>query len=130
VGVDPGVAPVDYAGGHRAGRAQLARFVTQKLIAYADDRNHPDEDGGSGLSPWLHFGHIAADEVLQAILDHEDVSDPIARIDPKNAGEREKLLGLSIGAEAFLEQLLVWRELAYNTCAFTADCTRYQTLPA
>jgi deoxyribodipyrimidine photo-lyase len=124
------VAPVAYAGGSRAAHAQLRRFVTQKLIAYCDDRNHPDEDGGSGLSPYLHFGHIAADEVLQAILDHEDVTDPIARIDPKNAGEREKLLGLSMGAEAFLEQLLVWRELSFNACAFSADCTRYKSLPA
>lgn len=128
--LDASVPPVEYAGGHRAARAQLHRFVTQKLIAYADDRNHPDEDGGSGLSPYLHFGHLAADEVLQAILEHEDVRDPIARINPNNAGEREKLLGLSPSAEAFLEQLLVWRELSYNTCAFTSDCTRYATLPA
>lgn len=124
------VPPVEHAGGERAARAQLKRFVQQKLIAYSDDRNHPDEDGGSGLSPFLHFGHIAADEVLEAILDYEDVRDPIARIDPKNAGEREKLLGLSPSAEAFLEQLLVWRELSYNTCAFLDGCTSYKTLPA
>jgi deoxyribodipyrimidine photo-lyase len=124
------VPPVDYAGGERAARATLQRFVAQKLIAYADERNHPDEDGGSGLSPYLHFGHIAEDEVLQAILDYEDVSDPIARIDPKNAGEREKLFGVSVGSEAFLEQLLVWRELSYNTCAFSAHPTDYKTLPA
>jgi deoxyribodipyrimidine photo-lyase len=129
LGVDPAVAPVDYEGGHRAARAQLDRFLAQRLSSYDEARNHPDEDAGSGLSPWLHFGHIAADEVLQAILEHEDVSDPIERIDPKNAGEREQLLGLSRGAEAFLEQLLVWRELAYNTCAFTDDCRTFKSLP-
>lgn len=128
--LDSDVAPVDYAGGERAARTQLGRFVTQKLIAYAHDRAHPDDDGGSNLSPYLHFGHIAADEVLQAILDYEDVSDPIARIDPKRAGEREQLFGLSPSSEAFLEQLLVWRELSYNTCAFSADVTSFKTLPA
>lgn len=130
IGVDRSVAPVTLPGGPRSARTHLRAFLSDRLADYAEARNQPDDDASSGLSPYLHFGHLSAHEILSAILKREDVSDPIARIDPKNAGEREHLLGLSPSAEAFLEQLLVWRELAYNTCAFTADCTRYETLPS
>jgi deoxyribodipyrimidine photo-lyase len=133
--LDASVSPVALQGGHRSARAHLRGFLSGRLASYADARNHPDEDGSSGLSPYLHFGHLSAHEIVSAILKQEGVSDPLTRLDElagtrAKAGEREQLLGLSPSSEAFLEQLLVWRELAYNTCAFSADCTRYETLPS
>jgi deoxyribodipyrimidine photo-lyase len=130
LGVDKSVAAVEASGGSRAAHAQLARFLGQRLVLYAEERNDPDDDAGSGLSPYLHFGHLSAHEILDAVLEHEGVGDPIARLSPERRAEREQLLGLSRGAEAFLEQLLVWRELAYNTAAFTPDCAAYRTLPS
>ncbi|MBP9826589.1 MAG: deoxyribodipyrimidine photolyase, partial [Thermoanaerobaculia bacterium] len=55
--------PVDHSvpagalrGGSAAAEAHLATFLYQKLLLYAENRNQPDEDGASGLSPYLHFG--------------------------------------------------------------------------
>ena len=45
--------------------------LREGLDAYAEGRNHPDEEVASGLSPWLHFGHLAAHEVFAAVAEHE-----------------------------------------------------------
>jgi deoxyribodipyrimidine photo-lyase len=36
---------------------------------------------------------------------------------------------MSSGAEAFLEQLVTWRELSYNFCRFRPDFAQYKSLP-
>jgi deoxyribodipyrimidine photo-lyase len=45
-------------------------------------------------------------------------------------GAREGWWNVSPSAEAFLDQLITWRELAFNTCAFVPGYDRYDTLPA
>ena len=45
-------------------------------------------------------------------------------------GSREGWWGMSSNAEAFLDQLITWRELGYNMCAHQQDCDRYESLPA
>ena len=49
----------------------LRRFIDQRLERYAEDRNQPSLDASSGLSPWLHFGHISSAEVVHAVLQAE-----------------------------------------------------------
>ena len=44
-------------------------------------------------------------------------------------GRREGFWGLSAPAEAFVDQLVTWRELGYNRCALDPDHDRYETLP-
>ena len=39
-------------------RAPSSEFVDHRLADYPEARNHPEEDGTSRLSPYLHFGHI------------------------------------------------------------------------
>ena len=46
-------------------------FVDRDLTAYADDRHDPDDPRTSGLSPYLHFGHVSAHEVFDAVMTHE-----------------------------------------------------------
>ena len=57
--IDTTVQPVlNYQGGSSAALNSLTRFVRERLQGYATERNHPNRDGTSQLSPYLHFGHI------------------------------------------------------------------------
>jgi deoxyribodipyrimidine photo-lyase len=126
--LDRAVGPLTAVrGGSRAGQARLARFVKTKLPGYAEDRNHPDLDASSGLSAYLHFGHLSAHQVAQAVLAAEGF-DP-RRLDPGARGARRGFWGVGEGAEAFLDQLVTWRELGFHHCAATGDARDLSTLP-
>jgi deoxyribodipyrimidine photo-lyase len=100
--IDHAVAPVPYAGGSEAARETLEAFVDHRLARYAE-RSHPDADAASGLSPYLHFGHISAHEI-------------VARVGPH--------------AEQFLDELITWRELGFNFCFHRRDIDKLSALPA
>ena len=91
-------------GGRTEGLRHLRAFVRRRLAAYDKDRNHPEHDGTSRLSAYLHFGQLGPREVARAVSD---------------AG------GARTGADAFLEQLIVRRELAVNFVGFNS---RYDSL--
>ena len=75
---------------------RLARFCAEALPSYEERRSNPaDPDGSSKLSPYLHFGQIAAAEVARAAL---------------GSGER-------VQTEKFLDELVTWRELSLNFCS-------------
>lgn len=103
------------AGGFVEGRARLARFVTSALDRY-EDRSHPDLDVASGLSPWLHFGHVSAHEVFDAVARREAWKP--SRAGHVVDGSKEGFWGMSANAEAFLDELVTWRELAHNHAVF------------
>ncbi len=125
--IDHGVAPSAIPGGETAGRRQLRRFLAERLEPYSECRNHPDDDATSGLSPYLHFGHVSAHEVFHELARREDWSPD--RLGEKATGRREGWWGLSESAEAFLDQLVTWRELGYNFCCGRDDFDRYESLP-
>jgi len=101
---------VHLAGGYSAARRRLDRFVAETLPHYAERREDPDdEDGTTGLSPYLHFGQISPLEI--ALATHR--AGP-----PKDASR-----------EAFLEELVVRRELAINFVHYTPNYDRYAALP-
>jgi deoxyribodipyrimidine photo-lyase len=92
--LDTSVSPAPgLRGGSTAARAALRHFVAHTLDNYAHARNHPEDEGTSRLSPYLHFGQIGPREVARAITQAE--SSPESKA-------------------AFLEQLIVRRELAVN----------------
>jgi len=109
--IDHGVRPVATRGGATEAGKRLADFIKAQLATYAIDRDHPDRAGTSGLSPYLHFGHLSAHRMVREILASRGF-DPTRLGAPK--GQREGFWGLDAGAEAVLDQLLVWRELAFN----------------
>ena len=104
--IDHDVPPVAMRGGSTAASAALRRFL-RRIDAYAELRNHPSADATSRLSPYLHFGHVSAHEIVHAVMKR----------------------GMSEGAEAFLDQLVVWRELGYNTAAKLRGYDRFESLP-
>jgi deoxyribodipyrimidine photo-lyase len=121
--IDHAVAPVAYRGGDRAARAQLSRFVAGDLARYGDDRH-----AHSRLSPYLHFGHISAHEVAARVWAAHDWD--ASRLAPRAHGRRNGWWGLPRAAEAFLDELVTWRELSYGFCFYRRDYDRYSALPA
>jgi deoxyribodipyrimidine photo-lyase len=92
--IDRNVGPVTFLrGGLRRARERLETFVRDALPAYSDGRNQPEHDGTSRLSPYLHFGQIGPREVARRVT--------AAGAPPPSV-------------TAFLEQLIVRRELAVN----------------
>lgn len=82
--------------GEAAARAQLIGFLSKRLEHY-DQRNDPNEDACSGLSPYLHFGQISAQRVALEVRAKTDKADE------------------------FLEELLLRRELADNFCHYNQN---------
>lgn len=125
--IDHDVGPASFDGGMRAAHACLDRFLNERLSRYADERNHPDAEAASGLSPYLHFGHISAHEVFAAIAEREHWSP--ASLAEKSRGARQGWWGMSEPSESFLDELITWRELGYNMCSQTEDYDEYDSLP-
>ncbi len=80
-------------GAARTRPRRLEQFVTGKLARYVEERNHPDLDAASGLSPYLHFGHIGAHEIFRAVADREGWVPP--DLSPLADGRREGWWGMS-----------------------------------
>ena len=103
--VSTAAAPVTgFTGGTRAAERVLTRFLEARLPGYASTRNHPELDGTSQLSPYLHFGHIGPRTIARAVRD---------AVAPRE------------DREAFLEEFIVRRELAINFVRFNP---RYDSL--
>ncbi len=126
--VDAEVQPVPFTGGASAGRSRLRGFLEKGLARYPEDRNHPDREAGSGLSPFLHWGHLSSHEILHDLLEKEGWNP--GRLSSRTDGRREGWWGLSPGGEAFLDQLVTWRELGYGTAHRKGeDALAFETLP-
>ncbi len=125
--IDHSVTPVKTAGGWRAGNALLGAFLKSKLPIYASDRNQPQQDAASGLSPYLHFGHISAHQVFEELTRlAEWTPDQVAA---KATGSNSGWWGASEEVESFLDELITWRELGYNMCWQRDDYDQYESLP-
>jgi deoxyribodipyrimidine photo-lyase len=103
--LDRRVAPVaGFRGGTGEALKALGDFVGHRLAGYGEQRNKPERQGTSRLSPWLHFGHIGPRTVALAVRDAD-----------APAADRD----------AFLEEFIVRRELAVN---FVRSNPRYDSL--
>ncbi len=126
--IDHGVTPSDVlVGGATAGRARLTQFVAHGLARYVGERTDADDDVTSGLSPYLHFGHLSSHEIFAAVMTREGWLGDIPRV---GRGTRTGWWGVSAPAEAFLDQLVTWRELGFNMCAHRPDFDDYASLPS
>jgi len=125
--IDHSVPPVAIAGGSAAARSTWKAFLTRRLAEYPNDRNEPEQHGTSGLSPYLHFGHISSLEVLADLLKAERWTP--RKLAERAAGERTGFWGVGDAAEAFIDQLITWRELGFNMCARRPDYDAYESLP-
>jgi deoxyribodipyrimidine photo-lyase len=124
--VNHDVGPTAMQGGPLAARARLDEFVEHDLAAYGDDRNVPDRDVTSRLSPYLHWGHIGPHEVFDRLMAREGW---LGHLPSKATGSREGWWGVARAAEGFLDQFVTWRELGYNMASRRADYADFDSLP-
>ena len=103
--IDHSVQPSPiYQGGTKNGRKRLKKFIEEILPNYDQSRNKPEIDGSSRLSSYLHFGFLSSLEIAFAVKES----------DAPNASK-----------DAYLEELIVRRELSYN---FTRHNKNYDSL--
>ncbi len=127
--IDHSVAEVQIRGGASVAHSRLRRFVDERMAHYADRNSHPDDEGTSGLSPYLHFGHISTHAVFEAVMTAEQWTS--RKLGTSRRGNRAGWWGASASAEAFLDQCITWRELGFNMCALRPDdYDQYSSLPA
>ena len=104
--LDRSVLPVSaWPGGTQEGLRRLREFVRHRLPTYLRDRSHPESDATSRLSPYLHFGQLSPVTVALAVREAE-------------APQAAK--------DAFLDQLITWRELAVNFVRFHPDYDSFE----
>lgn len=94
--------------GEKAARVILDQFITDRLGEYDTARNDPNKTGQSGLSPYLHFGHISAQRIALEVV-------------------KAKAVGES--RDAFLEELIVRRELSDNFCFYNDHYDSFEGFP-
>jgi deoxyribodipyrimidine photo-lyase len=87
---------------------QLDDFIANHLSDYDRDRNDPNTNGQSGLSPFLHFGQIAAQRIA---LEVQQADAP------------------SVSKQAFLEELIVRKELSDNYCLHNNHYDTFEGFP-
>jgi len=125
--IDHAVAPAPLAGGARQAGRLLRRFLDELLPSYLERRNEPEAEATSGLSPYLHFGHISAHQIFAELTTQQEWS--VGEISHETRGKRSGWWRMSAPAEAFVDQLVTWRELGFNMCAHRDDYDRYESLP-
>jgi len=104
--LDKSVGPVSsFRGGTNEALRLLKDFIRQGLQEYSTNRNKPELNGTSRLSPYLHFGHIGPITVALA-ADRADAPTP--------------------DKEAFLNQIITWRELAVNLVRFNPNYDNFE----
>lgn len=125
--IDHTVGVVRTRGGAAEAETTLKRFLRERLRRYLEDRLRLDDEATSGLSPYLHFGHLSAHQAFHELMEQEEWSPD--KLGPRASGSRSGWWGVSAEAEAFLDQLITWRELGFNFCAQREDYDRYESLP-
>jgi deoxyribodipyrimidine photo-lyase len=112
--LDTTVPPVPQTpGGTPAARARLRDFVKHRLGGYAERRSEPRppaEGHASGLSPYLHFGHISIEEVVEQVLATTGRWTP-DRLQLDRRGKREGFFGDDPDVGSFLDEALTWRDV-------------------
>jgi deoxyribodipyrimidine photo-lyase len=96
--LDRTVGPVEaWVGGTHAALARLKLFTGRMLKDYEVQRNKPETDGTSAMSPYLHYGHIGPQTIALAVA---------------KAAKEDK--GLESAKDSYFNELIAWRELAVN----------------
>ncbi len=108
--VDRSVSPVSgvFQGGTSEGKRRFAEFLKNRLARYDENSNQPQTDDISHMSPYLHFGQISPLYLALGI---------------------SRAAGPQAAKDAFVEELVVRRELAANFVHFIPGYDRFDCAP-
>lgn len=90
--------PQHWQPGEAGALSRLRKFMAGAVDDYAEQRNAPDVDGTSRLSPWLHFGEISPRQIWSAL-----------RARSQSSG----VFPATAGAKVFLSEV-GWREFGHH----------------
>ena len=108
--VDRSVKPVEWTKpGFQSGMEALKKFKRKRLPYYDEQRNDPTKGMQSDLSPYLHFGQISPQRVALEVSYHKKYPESV---------------------KAFLEELIVRRELSDNFCFYNDNYDSIRAFPA
>ena len=103
--IDHSIGPVsDTHGGSTAGYERWSQFKKKSLKTYASKRNDPCSGVASRMSAYLHYGMISPMRLA------------------REANE--------LHADKYLDELLIWRELAYAYCFYRDDYETIASIPS
>jgi deoxyribodipyrimidine photo-lyase len=83
--------------GEKAAVKSLKNFLENIFTKYSEERNDPNKNALSNLSPYIHFGQISAQRIALTV---------------------QQFYQKNPSADAFLEELIIRRELSDNFCYF------------
>lgn len=107
---DRSVPEVDWIlPGESEAQKKMEEFISDRLVRYNTERNDPNLNAVSDLSPYLHFGHISAQRIALEILKRFTRND---------------------NSDAFLEEIIVRKELSDNYCYFNPDYDNFRGIPS
>ncbi len=125
--IDQSVTPAD-EGGADCAESRVRMFIESRLPRYHYDRNALEGGAASGLSAHIHFGHISVHHIAQLAFESCEWSPE--QVAPKPSGSREGWWGASKAVEAFIDELITWRELGFAFCFHRPDdYDQYDSLP-
>ncbi len=105
--IDHGIGPIrDTRGGSTAGYERWRAFQKSGLRSYANRRNDALIDGVSRMSAYLHYGMVSPLRLA-----------------------REARSANNSGAQKYLDELLIWRELAYVYCRYANSFDSLSAIP-
>lgn len=125
--IDQQIQPLQLSGGHQAAEALFKRFLSEGLPHYVEQRNQPELEITSGLSAHLRWGHISPHQLVHQLLSQEGWTPGNLALECR--GQRSGWWGLNENIEAFLDQLITWRELGYQLCHRQDDYQQFSSLP-
>lgn len=95
--------------GEKEALKNLNDFIETKLDQYLENRNDPYLHGLSDMSPYIHFGQISAQRIA---------------LEVQNSGKNQE------SVEAYLEELIIRRELSDNFCLYNENYDKFEGFPA
>jgi deoxyribodipyrimidine photo-lyase len=95
--------------GEKAAGKALQKFLKYGINDYEERRNDPSLEGQSGLSPYLHFGQLSSQRVALEVM-------------KSNASKQSR--------DAFLEELIIRKELSDNFCFYNPNYDSFDGFPA
>ncbi len=96
-----------FTGGPAEANRRFEEFLQHRLEGFTQNRNDPGGDGGSDMSPYLHFGQVSPVTLALLAQEHDRNNTP-----------------------AFLEELIVRRELAVNFVRYNDHYDSFASLPS
>lgn len=109
--------------GETHARLAVKTFITTAINSYGS-RNDPTKQAQSDLSPYLHFGHIASKTIVDDLLDFQQKHIHQITEKQKNGAQSESV------EKAFLEELIVRKELSDNYCFYNNAYDSFDGFPS